>query len=356
MRRNKNKIKEKDVDKRKRMGPDQLFDYDEVASATDPDYVRYMNRDGLACVPYEDVKKNIPGYYLAEDTCVWMRAGIINFRRCDYDYDCYHCPFDQSMKTAIGEKSVPEKTQRAESWVKHVKAKYKVATTPCIHFLSGRISSPEECSGNYLCHHCSVHKLLDDTRPLETPTKGETTNVSGYKMMDDYFYHFGHLWVDIESSQRVRIGIDDFISKILGPVDEINLPPVGISMKRGEIGCILTRNNKKAPMQAPISGTVYAVNDKVKKDPKLAHDDPFHEGWLYILEAENPKAELAGLYTGKESFQWMEKEHQSLLEILGPEYERMAATGSELIDDIYGNFPEMNWDRLVSVFLRAKKV
>ena len=61
------------------------------------------------------------------------------------------------------------------------------------------------------------------------------------------------------------------------------------------------------------------------------------------------------LYRGKECFQWMEKENQSLLEILGSEYERLAATGSELIDDIYGNFPEIKWDRLVKIFLGGEK-
>jgi glycine cleavage system H lipoate-binding protein len=355
MKRNINKTKEKDVDKRRHIGPDQPFDYDEVASTTDPDYVRHMNRDGLACTPYEEVKKNIPGYYLSENKCVWMRAGIINFKLCDYDYDCYHCPFDQAMKNAIGEKKAPKRKDRTAAWSKHVKTKYKVAATPCIHFLSGRISSPEDCSGNYLCHHCSVHELLDKKRHMETPEKREYANVSGYKMMDDYFYHFGHSWVDMEPFRRARIGMDDFISKVLGPADEINLPPVGTLIKRGEIGCILTRNKKKAPMQSPVSGAVYAVNDKVGKNPELAHDDPFHEGWLYILDAENLEPELAGLYSGQESFQWMEKESQNLYKLTGPRYEKLAATGGEPVDDFYGHFPEMDWDLLVKTFLHMAK-
>jgi glycine cleavage system H lipoate-binding protein len=284
-----------------------------------------------------------------------MRAGIINFKLCDYDYDCYHCPFDQAMKNAIGEKKAPKRKDRTAAWSKHVKTKYKVAATPCIHFLSGRISSPEDCSGNYLCHHCSVHELLDKKRHLETPEKREYANVSGYKMMDDYFYHFGHSWVDMEPFRRARIGMDDFISKVLGPADEINLPPVGTLIKRGEIGCILTRNKKKAPMQSPVSGAVYAVNDKVGKNPELAHDDPFHEGWLYILDAENLEPELAGLYSGQESFQWMEKESQNLYKLTGPRYEKLAATGGEPVDDFYGHFPEMDWDLLVKTFLHMAK-
>lgn len=351
MKHDKNKTKEKDIDARRRIGPDQPFDQEEVAAATGPEYVRHLNRDGMSFLPYEDLKRKVPGFYLPEDKCVWMRAGVINLRLCDYDYDCYHCPFDEAMKNALGEMAGPKKKERAANWAKHLKKRYKIAATPCIHFLSGRIASPEECSGNYKCHHCSVHELLDKESHLETPIKEKYTNVSGHKIKDDYFYHFGHSWVNIELFQRVRVGIDDFISKILGPMDAINLPPVGTPMKQGEIGCILTRKDKKAAMQSPMSGTVYAVNDKVKKNPELTHDDPYHDGWLYILDADNIKPELAGLYSDKECFQWMEKESQNLLDLMGPRYEQLAATGGEPIDDVSGNFPEIGWDRLVRRFL-----
>jgi len=43
------------------------------------------------------------------------------------------------------------------------------------------------------------------------------------------------------------------------------------------------------------------------------------------------------------------------LKFLGPKSERLAATGGDLIDDIFGQFPEMDWDRLVETFLRTKE-
>jgi glycine cleavage system H lipoate-binding protein len=349
------KKKMKRLSSKRRIGIDQPFDYDEVAAATGSEYIQHVNRDGMACVPYEEVKKNIPGFYLPEDKCVWMRAGIINLKLCDYDYDCYNCPFDLAMRTAMGDKAAPKQKEKAANWAKHVKERYKITATPCIHFLSGRIEAPEECPINYECGACTVHQMLEDKNHMERIEKAGHTNASGYTIMDDYYYHFGHSWVNVEESRRARIGIDDFMSKVLGPVDAINFPPVGTLIKQGEIGCILTRNDKKAPMQSPMSGTVFAVNDKVKKNPELAHDDPYHGGWLYILEAEKIEPELAGLYSDKESFQWMEKESQNLCHLMGPRYEQLAATGGEPIDDVFGNFPEIKWDRLVRTFLRTKK-
>ena len=36
------------------------FDYEEVAAATSPEYVKYMDMDGFAFLPYEELKKSAP--------------------------------------------------------------------------------------------------------------------------------------------------------------------------------------------------------------------------------------------------------------------------------------------------------
>jgi hypothetical protein len=39
--------------------------------------------------------------------------------------------------------------------------------------------------------------------------------------------------------------------------------------------------------------------------------------------------------------------------MMGPEYEKLAATGAEPIGDVFGNIPEIGWDRLVETFLHT---
>jgi CheY-like chemotaxis protein len=46
-------------DSRKLIGIDMPFDYDEVAAVTGPEYIKYMESDGFAYVPYEDLKQNV---------------------------------------------------------------------------------------------------------------------------------------------------------------------------------------------------------------------------------------------------------------------------------------------------------
>ena len=256
MKHNESEFKKKNNDGKKKgmqakrlIGPDQPFDYDDVASITGPEYVRYLHRNVTAALPYEKLR--------------------INF---------------------------------ADFLVKAVE-------------------------------------------------KPKCTKVSGFRVADDYYHHLGHSWVQLVHDGWVRIGIDDFTSKVFGPADTISLPSVGDFLMQGEGGWVLTRNGQRAPMQSPVSGIVCAVNDKVREQPGITHNDPYGKGWLFFLNPVSLEINMKEFYWGKECFQWIEKENQNLLELLGPRYERLAATGGGLIDDIYGHFPEIDWDRLVKTFL-----
>jgi hypothetical protein len=102
-----------------------------------------------------------------------------------------------------------------------------------------------------------------------------------------------------------------------------------------------------------MTGKVLAVNQRAKAHPEIVHEDPYHEGWLFILEPEMPKRNLKSLFFGNESFQWLEQESRRLMGVLGSEYEDLAATGGQALRDIFGHYPEIGWDRLVREFLHT---
>lgn len=175
--------------------------------------------------------------------------------------------------------------------------------------------------------------------------------VSGFQVADDYYHHSGHSWAHIEDDGVIRVGIDNFTAKVFGPADKITLPAVGTALTQGEVGWVLTRNNFKAPMQSPMSGTVCAVNKKINATPEIANKDPYETGWLFLMEPSDLENNLKDLLIKDDCFQWLEKENQNLLKLLESRYERLAATGGGLVDDIYGHCPGIDWNRLVEVFL-----
>lgn len=299
-------------------------------------------------------KKKIVGFQVVEDECIWMKAGVVNFRLCDNAYDCYECGFDKGMRKAMGLKE-PASKEKRPAWVQYLQERYHGASRPCRHVLTGRISAPKVCPLNYECYHCTYDQMLDDmdlAQSFETPAYKV---VSGYRMADGYYYHMGHGWARFEHGGRVKVGFDDFVAKLFGAMQELELPPLGAKLKQHEVGWAFKRNGEKAAVLSPISGTVLARNHKALEHPEIANHDPYLGGWLFIVEPKLPKRDLKELYFGEEGFRWMEQETQKLLALMGPENAQLAATGGEALNDLYGNVPDLGWNRLVKTFLHTEK-
>jgi glycine cleavage system H lipoate-binding protein len=298
-------------------------------------------------------KKRLTGFRVVEDECIWMKAGVINFRFCDNAYDCYTCPFDKGMQRAMSSGEKIDAQKEEHGWVEHLIASHPGSERPCRYALTGHIDAPKICPMNYECYHCAFDQMMDDLDFAQVSTPPRYALASGYKMADGYYYHTGHCWVRFEHGGRVRVGFDDFMVRLFGRLKSLTLPPLGSELKKDQESIIFARKDHKAASLSPVTGTVLAVNQNVREHPEITHEDPFYRGWLYVLEPNMPKKNLKGLYYGKESMQWMEQESRKLLNLIGPEYERLASTGAEPISDVFGNFPELGWDQLVKTFLQT---
>ena len=62
----KSAAKSQGVDTRRLVGIDQPFSYDDVVSVTGPQYVQQLGREGVAYVPYEELKKNMAAHLKAD--------------------------------------------------------------------------------------------------------------------------------------------------------------------------------------------------------------------------------------------------------------------------------------------------
>jgi glycine cleavage system H lipoate-binding protein len=346
----------KGFDPSRMIGIDQPFDYDEVVRVTGSAYAQNLDLDGFAFRKYEEVKNRAAGFHLVENQCIWMKAGIVNFRECDNAYDCADCSFDKSMREAMKSERDPKRSPQATRWLETLGGTYSTANETCIHFLAGNVEAPENCEHGFRCDGCPVHQEMS-TKTVRNGRENapHLRVVSGYLLADDYHYHFGHTWVNIEHGSRVRVGVDDFLGRVFGRIDRVKLPPVGASLKQGEVGWVLVRKGQDAPVRSPISGEVLAANPEILREPELMNREPFQNGWLFLLEPRHLKEEMNTLYHGRECLQWVENEHQRLLSMLGPEYGRLAATGGQMLRDFHGRFPKIPWSTLVSTFLHTVK-
>ncbi len=300
-------------------------------------------------------KKRVVCFDILEDRCIWMKAGVINYRICDNAFDCNACAFNKAICQAMKIDPAMDSRTVAPKWVDHLVQRYDGANRPCRHALTGRIDAPKTCPNNYECYHCAFDQMLDEVDlavDLGTPTCRE---VAGFKVADDYYYHMGHSWARFEHGGRVRIGMDDFAACVFGGLSSIDLPPLGAGMQQDRVGWAFGRDGHRAAVLSPITGTVLAVNHPVREHPQLVNEDPYGNGWLFIVEPDVPKRNLKRLFFGKESIQWMDQEHQKLLGLMGAPYEGLAATGGSVIRDIFGAIDHLRWDTLASRFLHTTR-
>src|SRR5580704_2771398 len=80
--------------------------------------------------------------------------------------------------------------------------------------------------------------------------------VAGFEVPGNLRYHPGHTWALSESPSLVRVGMDDFASKLTGKLESITLPQRGQWIRQGQKMCTIHRDRCAVDMVSPIEGTV----------------------------------------------------------------------------------------------------
>jgi glycine cleavage system H lipoate-binding protein len=175
--------------------------------------------------------------------------------------------------------------------------------------------------------------------------------VGGFAVPENLRYHPGHTWALSESPSLVRVGMDDFASKLAGKVDSINLPQRGQWIRQGQKMCTLYRDDVSVDMVSPIEGSVSDINQAVIKDPKLALSDPYGEGWLVTVQAPDAKTSFKNLFGGPLARWWTEESASRLqrrmpMAMAGA----LAQDGGVAMDDISAHITDQEWLPLAKEF------
>jgi len=174
--------------------------------------------------------------------------------------------------------------------------------------------------------------------------------VGGFSVPDNLRYHPGHTWALSESPNLVRIGLDDFASKLAGRIEGITLPQRGQWIRQGQKVWSFIRNGKKIDMVSPIEGSVSDINEAVLSDPTLATRDPYGEGWLVTVQSPDAKTNFRNLLGGALARWWTEESAMRLQRIMPAAVGALAQDGGVAIDDVAGHVPQEQWTKIAHEF------
>ena len=175
--------------------------------------------------------------------------------------------------------------------------------------------------------------------------------VGGFAVPDNRRYHPGHTWALSESPNLVRVGMDDFASKLTGRVESISLPQRGQWIRQGQKMCTLHRDGAAVDMVSPIEGTVSDINQALAKDPKLALHDPYGQGWLVTVKAPDAKTSFRNLLGGALARWWTEESASRLQRRMPLAFAgALAQDGGVAVNDLATVIPDQEWLPLAKEF------
>ena len=104
---------------------------------------------------------------------------------------------------------------------------------------------------------------------------------------DDLRYSSDHEWIRPEDG-TVRVGITDYAQDALGDVVYVEVPEVGTKVAANAKVSEVESTKSVSDIFAPVAGTVVADNAYLADAPERLNDDPYGEGWICVIEPDDP--------------------------------------------------------------------
>jgi glycine cleavage system H lipoate-binding protein/ABC-type phosphate transport system substrate-binding protein len=177
------------------------------------------------------------------------------------------------------------------------------------------------------------------------------------------YFDRSHTWAFMEKNGLVRIGIDDFIQHVTGPVTRIEMKKPGDKVRKGDIILSMIQKGKQLNIYAPVSGTIKEQNSVLLSNSSVINSSPYSEGWVYMMEPANWSREIQFLDMAEKYRNWLSNEFSRLKDFLASSikvdklaYEHVVLQdGGALKDSILEDFGPEVWEDFQTNFLDTYK-
>ena len=132
-------------------------------------------------------------------------------------------------------------------------------------------------------------------------------DIKGYNMPDELYYHTDHAWARVDGD-KVTVGMNDFFQKEAGDIVFVDLPEEEDEVSQGEVCGKIQSRKWIGKLVAPVSGEIVEVNEELEEDTSLINSDPYREGWILVIEADNLESDLDNLMQGEAIAAFLESE------------------------------------------------
>jgi len=139
--------------------------------------------------------------------------------------------------------------------------------------------------------------------------------VRGYDFPDDlhYLVEFD-MWARCDDDGLVRVGATSLGAALAGEIVAFQAKPVGERIERGRSLGAIELFKTIISARSPVSGELAEANPLLERAPVLVNRDPYGDGWMVRLRADDWAADSARLVHGTAVGEAMERVWQGYRE------------------------------------------
>ena len=140
----------------------------------------------------------------------------------------------------------------------------------------------------------------------DVPSSVEFTIPGGVFISD------GHSWASLNPDGKVFTGIDDFAKKIIGEIDDIEFPNLGMEVNKGQHLFSIKQGTISIPFNSPITGKVENLNKAILDDLDRLETTTYYKNWICRIDAVKLNDELKDLKIGQSAVDFYNKDIERL--------------------------------------------
>jgi len=173
-----------------------------------------------------------------------------------------------------------------------------------------------------------------------------------------------HTWAYMKKDGTVKVGIDDFLQHVTGPLTRIEMKNTGEKIRKDDVLFTIIQKGKQLNIYAPISGTIASLNETLFTDSSLINVSPYTDGWVYTIEPTNWLLEIQFLTMAEKYKTWIKDEFSRLKDFFAtavkagtPEYALVVLQdGGTLSDSILADLGPEVWEDFQTKFIDNAKI
>lgn len=199
-----------------------------------------------------------------------------------------------------------------------------------------------------------ITTIRHEAEPSATPLEVQKVTIPA-----GLYFDKSHTWLFREKDGSVRVGIDDFMQHIMGPVTRIEMKNPGDAVRKGDVLVTIIQRGKQLNIYAPVTGIIASRNSALINNSSLINTSPYADGWVYTIEPDNWMREIQFLNMAEKYRGWLENEFSRLKDFLAMtfktnnlEYSHVVLQdGGSLKDHVLADLGPEVWDDFQTNFI-----